>query len=66
MAIGELLLAKDIINEEQLKKVLHQQKIAGGRLGDNLVALGYHQPRRSRSHSSRASPGAKNIDGHRT
>ncbi|MGH7816332.1 MAG: ATPase [Candidatus Binatia bacterium] len=41
MAIGELLLAKGIITEEQLKLVLHQQKIAGGRLGDNLVALGY-------------------------
>jgi hypothetical protein len=41
MAIGELLLAKNVIDEAQLKKVLHQQKIAGGRLGDNLVALGY-------------------------
>jgi predicted ATPase with chaperone activity len=41
MAIGELLLAKGIINEEQLGIVLQQQKIAGGRLGDNLVALGY-------------------------
>ncbi len=41
MAIGELLLAKDIITEEQLKAVLQQQKIAGGRLGDNLVALGF-------------------------
>jgi hypothetical protein len=41
MAIGELLLARNVITEEQLKKVLHQQKIAGGRLGDNLVALGY-------------------------
>jgi len=41
MAIGELLLAKGIINEAQLNKVLHQQKIAGGRIGDNLVALGY-------------------------
>ena len=41
MAVGELLLAKGIINEEQLELVLHQQKIAGGRLGDNLVALGY-------------------------
>jgi hypothetical protein len=41
MAVGELLLAKGIISEEQLKLVLHQQKIAGGRLGDNLVALGY-------------------------
>jgi hypothetical protein len=41
MAIGQLLLAKDVISEEQLEKVLSQQKIAGGRLGDNLVALGY-------------------------
>lgn len=41
MAIGELLLAKGIISEEQLKAVLKQQKIAGGRLGDNLVALGF-------------------------
>ena len=41
MAIGELLLAKNLISEDQLKKVLHQQKIAGGRIGDNLIALGY-------------------------
>ena len=41
MAIGELLLAKNVIDKEQLQKVLQQQKIAGGRLGDNLVALGY-------------------------
>jgi hypothetical protein len=41
MAIGELLLARNVITEEQLKKVLQQQKIAGGRLGDNLVTLGY-------------------------
>jgi len=41
MAIGELLVAKNVITEEQLNKVLQQQKIAGGRLGDNLVALGY-------------------------
>jgi hypothetical protein len=41
MAIGELLLAKNVINEAQLERVLHQQKIAGGRIGDNLIALGY-------------------------
>ncbi len=41
MAIGELLLEKNIINGEQLTKVVRQQKIAGGRLADNLVALGY-------------------------
>jgi hypothetical protein len=41
MAIGEILLEKGIISEEQLNRVVRQQKIAGGRLGDNLVALGY-------------------------
>lgn len=41
MAIGELLLEKGIITAEQLARVVHQQKIAGGRLGDNLVALGF-------------------------
>ena len=40
MAIGELLQAKGIITEEQLATVLTQQKTAGGRLSDNLVALG--------------------------
>ncbi len=39
--IGELLLSKGIITEDQLSKVVHQQKIAGGRIGDSLVALGY-------------------------
>jgi predicted ATPase with chaperone activity len=41
MALGELLVTRDVINKEQLQKVLHKQKIAGGRLADNLVALGY-------------------------
>ncbi len=41
MAIGQLLLERKIITDEQLEKVLQQQKIAGGRLGECLVALGY-------------------------
>ena len=41
MAIGELLRARGIISEEQLQTVLRQQKIAGGRLGDKLISLGY-------------------------
>jgi hypothetical protein len=41
MAVGELLLTKNLITEDQLKRVLQQQKIAGGRIGDNLIALGY-------------------------
>src|SRR5690348_16289074 len=41
MPLGELLLARNVITEAQLESVLRQQKIAGGRIGDNLVALGY-------------------------
>ena len=41
MAIGELLRTRGIITDEQLQTVLRQQKIAGGRLGDNLISLGY-------------------------
>src|SRR5712692_9037005 len=41
MALGELLLAKNVITEPQLERVLRQQKIAGGRFGDKDVALGY-------------------------
>src|ERR1043166_7621788 len=41
MPLGELLLARNVITQAQLDSVLHQQKIAGGRFGDNVVALGY-------------------------
>ncbi|HSF58123.1 MAG TPA: hypothetical protein VLD83_08635, partial [Candidatus Binatia bacterium] len=34
-------MARNLITEDQLKRVLQQQKIAGGRIGDNLIALGY-------------------------
>ena len=41
MSIGELLLARQVISQVQLDKVHQQQKIAGGRISDNLVALGF-------------------------
>ena len=40
-ALGESLLAKKYITEEQLNKALDRQRIQGGRLGHNLVALGF-------------------------
>ena len=39
--LGQLLINSKIINEEQLSKALAMQKNAGGRLGTNLVKLGY-------------------------
>ena len=39
--LGELLLERGIINEEQLNKALKTQKERGGLIGQVLVALGY-------------------------
>jgi type IV pilus assembly protein PilB len=39
--LGQMLLASNIITEEQLKQALSLQKKEGGRLGTNLVRLGY-------------------------
>jgi energy-coupling factor transporter ATP-binding protein EcfA2 len=38
---GERLIQKDKITDEQLQKALERQRMQGGRLGHNLVALGY-------------------------
>lgn len=39
--IGQILVASKIISEEQLVQALNLQKKEGGRLGSNLVKLGY-------------------------
>ncbi len=39
--LGQLLIASNIITEEQLKEALNAQKKDGGRLGTNLVTLGF-------------------------
>ena len=39
--LGQLLIASSIISEEQLKQALGIQKKDGGRLGTNLVKLGF-------------------------
>jgi type IV pilus assembly protein PilB len=39
--LGELLVKANLISDEQLKKALQQQDASGGRLGSNLVKLGY-------------------------
>ena len=39
--LGERLIKKNKITEEQLKKALERQRIHGGRLGNNMVALGF-------------------------
>ncbi|MEW6416670.1 MAG: type IV-A pilus assembly ATPase PilB [Nitrospirota bacterium] len=39
--LGQLLIASNIISEDQLKDALNLQKREGGRLGTNLMKLGY-------------------------
>lgn len=42
--LGDLLLHQGIIDETQLAEALEAQQQTGGRLGSNLVELGYLQP----------------------
>jgi hypothetical protein len=44
--LGEILIQKGIINEEQLRKALNAQLIYGGHLGTCLIELGYVDDRR--------------------
>lgn len=39
--LGELLLKRNFITPEQLKKAQEEQKVKGGRLESNLIRLGY-------------------------
>ena len=39
--LGERLIKKRRITEEQLQKALERQRLHGGRLGNNMVALGF-------------------------
>jgi type IV pilus assembly protein PilB len=39
--LGQILIASNIISEDQLKEALNLQRREGGRLGTNLVKLGY-------------------------
>ena len=41
MSLGKMLLAKELINAEQLRTAQARQKVAGGPLEENLVALGF-------------------------
>ncbi len=38
---GQKILNDQLVTKEQLREATHRQRLHGGRLGDNLVALGY-------------------------
>lgn len=39
--LGQKLLENKVVSEAQLKEALENQRLNGGRLGDNMVSLGY-------------------------
>lgn len=41
LRLGDILLQKNLINQEQLESALKEQKVRGTLLGDTLVELGY-------------------------
>src|SRR5438270_454678 len=41
MRLGEILLKRELITAEAIAEALERQKTSGGRLGANLIALGY-------------------------
>ncbi len=41
MPLGKMLLAKELVKAEQLKAAVARRRVAGGRLEENLVALGF-------------------------
>ena len=41
MPLGKMLLVQELVNADQLRAALARRKVAGGRLEENLVALGF-------------------------
>jgi predicted ATPase with chaperone activity len=42
--LGQKLLKEKVVTEEQLERAIERQRLQGGRLGHNLVALGFVTP----------------------
>lgn len=60
--IGEKLPQEDIISAEQLEEALDKQKSSGGRLGDNLISMGYITAQQLNNFMYQAPPAPKNIE----
>src|ERR1700751_492970 len=41
MRLGEILLKRELVTDAAISEALERQKTNGGRLGANLIALGY-------------------------
>jgi hypothetical protein len=59
--LGQRFLKQELITEDQLAKALERQRRHGGRLGENLVALGYAAPGEVEDFFKRTPPAVKSI-----
>jgi len=60
--IDEKLLRENIISAQQLEEALDKQKSSGGRLGDNLISMGYITAQQLHNFMYQAPPAPKNIE----
>lgn len=60
--LGQHLLEQHVVTEEQLKKALERQRLHGGRLGHNLVSLGYISPAELDTFFRRTPAAPKTVD----
>jgi predicted ATPase with chaperone activity len=56
-------VGKNQITEKQLEKALERQRLHGGRLGDNLVALGFLSEEEVSSYFKRTPPAPRTMEG---
>jgi energy-coupling factor transporter ATP-binding protein EcfA2 len=60
--IGQKLVKEQVVTEQQLHEAIERQRIHGGRLGHNLVALGYTTPEDLNTFFKRRPEAPKTID----
>ena len=60
--LGEKLLAERVVNQEQIQEALGRQRLHGGRLGQNLVALGYIDATQLDEFFQRVPPTPKTVE----
>lgn len=60
--LGQSLKEKSLVSEEQLREALERQRLCGGRLGENLIALGFVTENDLESFFNRTPPPPKTVE----
>lgn len=61
-ALGERLVDEGVISQDQLEAALQRQRLRGGRLGQNLCALGYLDERKVQSSFSKPPESLQTVE----